>query len=139
MGRIKQKVKRHTSLGEFAVLPLFGLATFWLAVVFHGRGIPSKWVTATMGTAVSFALVIYMHRQWLTRWTFWTALLICLLVHCVLVFVLFQFVLSDFSRVSPLLWTPVMILETFVLLIAVAKIENKFGLDRKDKPIRLSV
>lgn len=53
-------------------------------------------------------------------------------------FVLFQFVLSDFSRFSPLLWTPVMILETFVLLIAVAKIENKFGLDRKDKPIRLS-
>ena len=70
MGRFKHKVKRHTSFAEAAVLVLFGATTFWLAGVFHGRDIPSKWVTAMMGTAVSFGIVVYMHRKWLTRWTF---------------------------------------------------------------------
>jgi len=130
MGRFKHR-KKHTSFGEAVVLALFGVAAFWLAVTFHGRGIPSKWVTATVETAASFGIVVYMHRRWLTRWTFWTAMLICFLVHCVLVFVFFQFVLRDFTRFSPLLWSPVMVFETFALLIAIAKLERKFGLDRK--------
>jgi len=31
-----------------------------------------------------------------------------------------------------------MVFETFALLIAIAKLEKKFGLDRKDMPIRLT-
>jgi peptidoglycan/LPS O-acetylase OafA/YrhL len=137
MGRF-HRVKRRTSFGEVVVLLLFGLAAFWLIRVSRDQDIPLKWVTALIGTAVSFGLVVYLHRKWLTRRTFWTAFLICLLAHCVAVFVFFQFVLRDVSRLSPLLWSPVMIFETFGLLIAIAKIENKFGLDRKDKPIRLT-
>ena len=71
-------------------------------------------------------------------WTFWTALIICLLVHCALIFVFFQFVLRDFAGFNPLLWTPVMVPEIFALLIVIGKLEKKFGLDPKGKPIRLT-
>ena len=138
MGRFKHSAKRYTSLGEVVMLVLIAVATFWLAGAFHDRGVPSKWVTAVMGTAVPFGFVVYMHRKWLTRGTFWTALVIWLLAHCILVFVFFQFVLRDFSRFSPLLWSPAMILEPFGLLVAIAKIENKLGLDLKGKPVRLT-
>jgi peptidoglycan/LPS O-acetylase OafA/YrhL len=136
MGRF-HRVKRRTSFGEAVLLLLVGLTAFWLAGLSHDQDIPLKWVTALMGTAFSFGAVVYLHRKWLTRWTFWSAFLICLLAHCIIVFVFFQFVFRNVSRLSPLVWSPVMIFETFGLLIAISKIEKKFGLDLK-KPIRLT-
>ena len=38
---------------------------------------------------------------------------------------MFRDVLVDFQTFSPLLWYPVMIVEVFVLLIAVKRIEDK--------------
>jgi hypothetical protein len=137
MGRF-HKVKRRISFQEIVALLLSGLATFWLLGVFHERGIPPKWITASLGTAWPFGVVVYMHRKWLARWTFWSALLFCLLLHCILLFTFFQFVLRGFSSFSPLLWSPVLVSEPFVLLFAIGKIERKLGLDLNGKPLRLT-
>ena len=138
MARDKQKTGSRASIREWFVLALVALFTFWLLGVFHDKGISPKWVTAILGTLFPFGLVIYGHRHWLTRWTFWMALLVCLVVHCILILAIFQYVLKSFTHFSPLLWAPIMLVELWALFVVIAKIETALGGNRAHKTIRIS-
>lgn len=120
----RNRLKMRRSLWENAVLVLTAITVFALAVAAHERGIAQKWVTAFFGTAFPFAFVTYLRRESLRR-PFWVSLAICLTVHCITIAVVFRYVLSHFQTFSPLLWYPVMMVEVFVLLIAVKRIEDK--------------
>ena len=98
---------------------------FLLASDLHNRGIHQKWGTAIIGTIITFGFVVYTCRQMLSRWAFWVALGICFGAHLVIVWVFLQFLLSSFERFSILLWYPIMLVEVFVLLIAVKRIHDK--------------
>ncbi len=118
------KIKRRRAFWENALGVLTGVTVFVLAGAAHDRGIAYKWATALFGTLFSFGLVVFLRRKTLS-WPFWVAIAICLVVHSVLVLAVFQYVLADFRKVSPLLWLPVMLIEVVPLLIAIRRIEVK--------------
>lgn len=120
---------------ENAILVLIGASAFVLAGNAHARGIQQKWTTALFGTLVPFCLAIFLHRRSL-RWPFWFSLTICLGVHLTAVWVIFQFVLASITNFSILFWLPVMLIEAFILLVAVKKLENK--LTGKSETVKLS-
>jgi len=124
--KLKEKSqKRHTSFGEYVLLILFGVFAFMTAGQLDNRGIPHKWATAIMGTVMTFGIVIYLCRRMWTRWAFWAAIGICLAGHTIVTWVFFQYVLYGANRFSILFWYPVMLVEVFVLLIAVKRIHDK--------------
>jgi len=104
---------------------LVAVVAFLLASDLHNRGIHQKWGTAIIGTIITFGFVVYACRQMLSRWAFWVALGICFGAHVIMVWVFFQFLLSSFERFSILLWYPIILVEVFVLLIAVKRIHDK--------------
>lgn len=125
MQRMKAtKARKRRAFWENVVLVLTGVTVFLLAGAAHDRGIAEKWVTAILGTLFPFCLVTFVRRRSL-RWSFWVALFICLVVHCVIVAAIFQYAFVSFQRISPLLWLPVMLFEAFLLVIAVKRIEEK--------------
>jgi peptidoglycan/LPS O-acetylase OafA/YrhL len=132
----RDKIRRRDSVRGWAITLVAALVTFVLLVAANNRGITKKWVTATMGTLGPFSLVIYACRRLLLRWSFWTALAICLAVHVVAIWAFFQYVLADSQTISIWLWFPVMLMEVFVLLFAVKRIEEK--LTGKHETIKLS-
>ncbi len=137
-GRLKSnKIRRRASFWENGLLVLIGVFAFVLAGNLHGRGIPQKWGTAILGTLIPFGFVIYAFRQRLLRWSFWGALTICLFAHLLILWIFFQYVLSSINRFSILLWLPVMLIEVFVLLIVVKRIEEK--LTGKHETIKMSL
>jgi hypothetical protein len=136
-GRLREdKRKRGASFRENTIVVLGGVLAFVLAIAADNIGIPMKWVTAVLGTIITFGFVIYACRQMLKRWAFWTAISICLGAHIVATWVFFRYVLYRVDRFSFLFWYPIMLVEVFVLLIAVKRIHDK--LTGKRETIKLS-
>jgi len=106
-------------------LLLVGVFAFMTAGEMDNRGIQQKWATAIMGTLVTFGIVVYLCRRMWTRWAFWAANSICLAAHAIVTWVFFQYVLYGVERFSILFWYPVLLLEVFVLLIAVKRIHDR--------------
>jgi hypothetical protein len=52
------------------------------------------------------------------------ALLTCLAIHILAIWVIFERVLAMFSHFSPLLWLPFMLVELFCLIIVSTRIER---------------
>jgi len=124
-GAVKgRKLRRRVSLGQNAVAILFGVLTFLLLVESDKNGIEPKWVTALVATIAPFGMVIYGYRAVPRKWSLWAALIICLAVHAIGIWILFGYVFMAFQRVSILLWYPFMMAEAFILVVAVAKINN---------------
>jgi hypothetical protein len=105
------------------MLVLVGVMTLYLAGLAQDSGIAQKWVTALFATVVPFSFVIYAQRKTLS-WSFWMALLICLAIHILAIWVIFEYVLAIFRRFSPLLWLPFMLVELFGLIIVSTRIER---------------
>jgi hypothetical protein len=136
-GKLKRKrLRRERSLKHWTVTFLAAVLTYVLLIATQRRGVPKKWVTAIVGTLAPFSLVIYAFRRWLLRWTFWASLAMCFAVHITLVWIFFQYILSSVQTFSIWLWLPVMLIEAFVLLIIVKRLEEK--LTGKHETIRLS-
>lgn len=108
-------------------LTIFGaVMAFTLAWAADEKGIPKKWVTAVMATVFPFAFVVYARRHHgLRRWSFWSAVIICLAVHCAVVGMVFRYALANVQTFSIWFWFPIMVAEMFVLLIVVKRIEEK--------------
>jgi len=122
----RQGLSRRVSLREYALLLAAGVLAFVLDGAATQRGIERKWVTAMLGTLLTFGFVIYVYRGRLLRWSVWASLGICLVVHVLAIWIVFKYVLAIFSSFSPLLWFPVAFLEILVLLIASKRIQEKF-------------
>lgn len=131
-GKLKtNKMKKRASLWENALLLLIGVFAFVLAGNLHDRGIQRKWATAILGTLIPFSFIIFAFRRRLFRWSFWVSFAICLGVHIILIWGFFQYILANFQTFSILLWYPIMLIEAFVLLIVVKRIDEKLGGQRE--------
>jgi hypothetical protein len=129
-GKVKgKKIKRRSSLIENTLVVLVGVMCFFLAGAAHERGIAVKWVTALFATAIPFLFVIYFRRKTLFRWALGVALLTCLLVHGLVIWIVFKYVLAAFDHFSPLLWLPFMLIQIFALLVWLS--EDRTGIDRQ--------
>jgi hypothetical protein len=125
-GKLKRdKVKKRRWLWENSILLLIGVFGFMLASSFHNRGIPQKWATAIVGALIPFGFVIFAFRRILFRWSFWVSLAICLTIHVLVIWVVFSYLLSGIGSFPILLWLPIMLVEVFLLLIFVKRIEEK--------------
>jgi len=120
-----KKRRRRASFFENSILVLVGVTVFYLAGLAHDRGIAQKWVTALFATVAPFSMVIYARRKTLS-WSFGMALLICLVIHILAIWAIFEYVLASFSRFSPLFWLPIMLVELFGLIIVSRRIERAF-------------
>jgi hypothetical protein len=127
--------RRRASIWENAILLLFGVFVFIAAGSADSRGIKQKWLTALLVTLIPFCFVFFFRRKSL-RWAFLVSLGICLVVHLVAIWAFFQFVLARFESSSILFWLPVMLVEVFILLIVVKRIEEKIS--GKHETIRLT-
>jgi hypothetical protein len=119
----EQKIRRHDSLTNWTIVFVSAALTFALLIV----GISRVWVTAIIGSLGPFCLVVYSFRRHLLRWPFWAAFCICLAVHSILVWVVVRYFVSGGTFVSIWLWLPVMCVETFLLLVVVKRIEERFA------------
>jgi hypothetical protein len=126
-GRLKRdKIKRRESLQGWGVIIASFLLTVGFDIAAKDVGLSRKWVTAAIGTVGSFAFVIYVRRRnGPRRWSFWAAISICLAAHSAVVGMFFQYVLADVRTFSIWFWSPIMVAEMFVLLIAVKRVEEK--------------
>lgn len=102
-----------------------GLIVLGLLIVATQRGMPQKWHAAVIGTVAPFTLVVMGVRVAWSRWSFWAALAVCLAVHIAAIWLFFQYVLLNVQNFGTLYWFPVALVETFVLLIAVKKVEER--------------
>jgi hypothetical protein len=131
---MRQKRKRLFSRENVGVL--FGvLITLVLATIADRKGMPRKWHTAIFGTTVPFGVVVLSYPLRWRRLSFWAAVTICLGIHIVAIWILFQDVLSNVRGIGLVLWLPVAFIETFVLLVAVKRVEQK--LTRKHESFKL--
>jgi hypothetical protein len=118
-------------------LSIFAAAAITLAllVIADHYGLPHKWQTAIFGTVVPFTVVVlWCPLRW-RRWSFWASISICLAIHTLAIWGLFEYVILG---VAPgwLLWTPIASVEAFALLVVVTRFEKK--LTGKGKATRLS-
>ena len=126
-GRLKRnKIRRRNAITNWTLTLTGAVLGFVIFVATERIGLPRKWVTAIFGTIIPFGFVICAYRGRLLRWSLWASLAICLTVHVLVIWVFFQYVLFNFQRFSILLWLPVMLIEVFVLLVAVKRVEEKF-------------
>jgi hypothetical protein len=133
----KNKIKRRRSFGEIVLLVLVFVFTYTLVGALRHRGIPDKWGTATLATLIPFCFVIYANRQRLSRWSFWVSLSSCFAVHAIGMWIAFRYVLANWERFSTLLWYPFMLVEAFVLLIAVKRIAERLTGQHETIRVRL--
>ena len=109
-----------------------------IALYFVARrnGMPQKWHAAIIGTTAPFLVAVLSYRLRWSRWSFWASVAICLAVHTLAVWIFFQYVLLNVRYVGTLFWYPVALVETFVLLVAVKRVEE--SLTGKQERIRAS-
>jgi len=81
------------------------------------------------GDSIFICDLIYFRRKTLFRWALWVALSTCLLVHGLVIWIVFKYVLAAFDHFfSPLLWLPFMPVQIFALLVCLS--EDRTGIDR---------
>jgi hypothetical protein len=137
-GKLKgNKIRKRASYWETGLLVLIGVFAFVLAGNLHDKGVPQKWGAAVLGTLIPFGFVIYAFRERLFRQSFWGAFSFCLLAHLLVLWAFFEYVLSNTERLSVLLWLPVMLVEVFLLLILVKRIEEKLTGERYTIKLKL--
>lgn len=133
----RKKLQRRQLSVNFSIALVSGVITFALLIAANEYGVPRKWVTAIVGTLGPFALVVYAFRRRLSRWSFWVALSICLVVHGLIFFLVFAYVLSEFQSLSIWALLPVMIAEALILLVVLKRLEE--GLAGRHETMKLDV
>jgi hypothetical protein len=104
---------------------ILGVGLAILAIrIMDEHGLQQKWHAAVFGTVVPFGVVITLFRGRWSRWSFWVSLAICFGVHLVAIWLFFQYVLFKIHSFGFLIWLPVAFVEAFLLLVALAKIEE---------------
>lgn len=120
---MKRPVPR-SAVADTIVLVVVALATLGLAMLAQQYDMPQKWDAAIFGTLVPFAGVIGgLRRRW-SLWSFWASTLICFVIHCVLIWIIFQYVLSDVQKMAIAVWLPIAFVELFVLLVPITALER---------------
>jgi ABC-type iron transport system FetAB permease component len=121
---MKQRKKRVLTRENFGIL-VMALLALALATITDRRGMPHKWHAAILGTVIPFGVVVLSYPLRWSRWSFWVSLGICLIVHTLAIWIVFQHILSNIQNLGILLWLPIAFIEMFVLLVAVKRVEEK--------------
>ena len=119
-----RSLKKRVLTKENFILGLCAAATLALVLIADHNGLPQKWHTAIFGTVAPFCIVLMCYPSRRHRWSFLVAFAICFVVHSVAIWVLFQYLILGVAPGWDL-WTPIVIVESFLLLVTIKIIENK--------------
>jgi hypothetical protein len=108
-------------------MTLIAVASVLLA---HQLGYPQKWDAAVYGTVVPFGSIIVLFRDKLKRKAFWQVYSICIAIHFVLFWVIFEMLFSRTQRFGIVFMLPTMFAETFILLGLVSRFERQLSKHR---------
>jgi hypothetical protein len=119
----------HGSKSYQGYIPLLvgGILALLLATLSDRAGMPQKWHAAIVGTEAPFFVILVMYRSRWQYWRFWAALMICLAVHGIALYIFFRHVLSNVQVLGIMEWFPVSFIEGFVLYVAVQKVEQRLA------------
>jgi len=96
-----------------------------VGTILYFLGLAQKWDAAAVGTIVPFWYVASVFRK---RWkspSFWTVMLLCLVVHLGATWAVFKDLLGNVDTVGLLAWIPVMMIEGLCLYVVVDVAERK--------------
>lgn len=117
--------KRRIFTSDNLILVIAGLIGLFVVVLQFRLGLPQKWHAADTWTLVPFSVVIMVFRRYWSSWRFWGALLICLGLHLILMWEIFDRLLADVTWLGTIYVLPFEFIEVFVLIIVIAKIMKK--------------
>lgn len=123
-GKLNSRLrKRSYVFWDNVVTVLTAVVCLAVAILVDEKSAPHKWHTAIFGTVVPFASVVMpLRRRW-SAWTTWVSMAICLCVHTLAIWGLFKYVFV-YDPPGILIWFPVAFVETFVLLVAIKRVDE---------------
>lgn len=124
-------MRRRLLSRENEVLAAAVVVSLAAAIFVSRSGLPHKWFTAIFGTAVPFAVALVTYRTRWRRWSFWLSYLCCLALHSAGVFLLFGYGLPGDRNTGLLIWFPIVFVESFILIFAIAMIERRVFRNRE--------
>jgi hypothetical protein len=124
-GKLRESIKRRASARENIGVLVAGLLFLAALVLADRAGMPRKWHTAIYATAGPFGTVIVFSPSYWRRWTFWLTIAVCLAVHALAIYALFEHVFPANAYPGILIWTPIAFVETFAVLVAVLRVERR--------------
>jgi hypothetical protein len=120
--QLKQHIGFRMSTWETIIWIVAGVVTLAIEISMDSRRMPQKWHAAVIGSVLPFAVVIMGYRRWWLRWYFWLSLTLCLVIHVVAIWMIFEHVLTRTQELGTLQWFPIAFIETFVLAVVVKKV-----------------
>jgi|SRR5579859_767221 len=119
--------KKHSSPTDNWAIFFAVLITLGAVIFLDYQGMPQKWHAAILGTVGPFGVVVTTYRLRWRCWWFWTSFAICLVFHCLAMWIVFQYLLANVQSFGMIFWFPMAFIEMFILLFAVAKLNQKFS------------
>ena len=106
---------------------VFGTIALGIAILFDRNGMSQKWHAAIVGTAVAFGGSIWaLKRKWSSP-SFWLAVITCFGLHVLLMWLVFERLLSTTKNVGILEWSPFAFAEGIILLLAIPFLQHGFS------------
>ena len=130
-GKLRESVKKRASLRENINVLMVGLLFLAALILADRAGLPRKWHTAVYGTVGPFGTVIAFSPSYWRRWTFWLTIVVCLAAHTLAIYGLFEYLFTANVYPGTLIWTPVALIETFAVLVAILRVERRLEHKRK--------
>ena len=111
------------------------LITIVLCLISFYLRLPDRWLAAIYMTVPTFGAMVSIFRD---RWTssgFWVIVSGCLMLHAVLLWWLFGFVLNRFSEVPLAACVPLILLEASAIYYGIRRLEPLTSRRAREKPI----
>ena len=124
MYRMRERNRTQVSFTAYAGVCSV-ILTFVGALVINRLGLPKKWQSAVLGTAIPFFLVAADLRPRWARGSLWLSLASWFAVHLILMWFVFAVILSRIYNFEVFLWVPIAMFETLILYMAVDGTERK--------------
>jgi hypothetical protein len=126
-GTLATRRKKRSALLENVLILVVAAVALLTVRIADRSGLPQKWHSAVLGTVVPFLVNAWFYRARWSRGPFWTSWLLCLLGHIALTWFFLQHVLANVMRIPLIVSYPVVLLESFALLVLVHKLERKLS------------
>lgn len=115
------KLKKQKAVSDNTVEWIIAGLALVAIIIFDREGMPQKWHAATMWTGVAFGpSTLWLRKRW-RSWSFWLCWTIYLILHVLLMWILFEYLLARVKILGMLYVVPFAAVEAFVLLVLLSK------------------
>lgn len=116
-----QTVRKRNLISNDGVIWVAVAVTLLAVVIVNHYGMPQKWHAAIMWTGVAFVPPTITRRKRWKSWSFWALWAVCITLHLLLMWLIFELLLGKFVVIGMLYVVPFGAIEAFFLLIVFSK------------------